>query len=540
MKKMKILGKFLITLCVFLQLVSCESFLEENPKSSLSQNNFFESKKDLDLGVIGLYDVLNSGAMYGFNLGILGELGTDTYTTSSASNDLEPLDNYTLTETYSLAESTWRASYKGIARANFYIKGVKQSGLVSKEIEDVYLAEAYALRALYYFNLVRLWGEVPLETEPAEDLSKVYKRAPIEEVYNQIVKDLLFAKEKLPIKQTQTGRITAGAAQGLLIKVYLTMAGAPLNKGLSHYNLALTEANAFINSADNGIYPYKLLSQYKNVFREINENNTEIIFDAQSIAGELEGSRWGKWGGYAGAQNSIDNAGFNTPKVMPSFYTTYSNEDIIRKRWNVTDSLYNPDRTFKTYGAANVQNYTIAKFRPEPNSFAINGIYAGFSTPLNIPILRYDDVILMAAEAENEVNGPTTKAYAYLNRVRSRVKLTAFTGTNFASLYPNWQAVDAGINLSNPKDAFKEAIFWERGWELCYEGHRRNDLVRWGRLVSTVKNVVRPDYQTKNNSFNVSLKVVSNLNIKTFHDLLPIPAIERKIVKNEFAQNTDY
>ncbi|GEC72763.1 Starch-binding associating with outer membrane [Flavobacterium flevense] len=534
---MKIIGKFLITICIFLQLVSCESFLEENPKSALSQNNFFESKKDLELGVIGLYDILNNQAMYGFNLGILGELGTDTFTTNSASNDFEPLDNYTLTDTYGLVEATWQASYKGIARVNFYIKGVKQSGLVAKEIEDVYLAEAYALRALYYFNLVRLWGDVPLETEPAEDLSKIYTRAPIEDVYNQIVEDLVFAKEKLPIKQTQTGRVTAGAAHGLLIKVYLTMAGAPLNKGLSHYNLALAEANEFITLSDNGTYPYKLLSQYKNVFREINENNTEIIFDAQSLAGDQEGSRWGKWGGYAGPSNDIANAGFGTPRVMPSFYTTYSSQDIIRQRWNVTDSTYNANGTFRTYGAANVQNYTIAKFRPEPNSFDINGVYVGFSTPLNIPILRFDDVLLMAAEAENEVNGPTVKAYGYLNRVRTRVKLTAYNGTNFASLYPNWQASDAGINLSNPKDAFKEAIFWERGWELCYEGHRRYDLVRWGRLMSTVKNVVRPDYVAKNNTFNVNLKVVSPQNIRDFHVLLPIPAKELSIVKNQFTLN---
>ncbi len=536
---MKKISNFLIITGVFLLLVSCEKFLEENPKGTLSQESFFKSKKDLELGAIGLYDILNNQAMYGFNLGILGELGTDTYTTNSASNDFEPLDNYTLSSNHQLIEQTWTASYKGLARINFYIDGVKKSGLVAKEIEDVYLAEAYALRALLYFNLVRLWGAVPLETEPANDLSKIYTRAPIEDVYNQIVKDLVFAKEKLPIKQKQIGRTTAGFAHGLLIKVYLTMAGAPLNKGMSHYQLALKEANDFVSFSDTEKYPYKLLSQYKNVFREINENNTEIIFDAQSIAGDQEGSRWGKWGGYSGPTNAIDDAGFGTPRVMPSFYTTYTTEDNTRKRWNATDSSYRDNGTFITAGA-NIQNYTIAKFRVEPNSFDINGVYVGFSTPLNIPILRYDDVLLMAAEAENEVNGPTPKAYDYLNRVRSRVKITPFNGNNFVALYPNWQATGAGLNLSSRKDAFKEAIFWERGWELCYEGHRRNDLVRWGRLVSTVKNVVRPDYVARNNTFNANLKVVSPVNIKDFHVLYPLPDKELKIANNRFTQNPNY
>ncbi len=536
---MKNISNFLIIIAVFLQLVSCEKFLEENPKSAFLQENFLKSKKDLDLGVVGLYDILNNQTMYGFNLGILGELGTDTYTTNSAVNDFEPLDNYTLSSNYQPLEQTWTAHYKGIARINFYIDGVKKSDLVAKEIEDVYLAEAYALRALLYFNLVRFWGEVPLETEPAIDLYDTYTRAPIENVYNQIVEDLVFAKEKLPIKPKQIGRATAGFAHGLLIKVYLTMAGAPLNKGMSHYELALKEANDFISFSDTQKYPYKLVSQYKNVFREINENNTEIIFDAQSIAGEQEGSRWGKWGGFSGLTNEIDDAGFSTPRVMPSFYTTYIAEDNTRKRWNVTDSSYNDKGAFKTAGA-NIQNYTIAKFRVEPNSFDINGKYVSFQTPLNIPILRYDDVLLMAAEAENEVNGPTPKAYDYLNRVRARVKITPYNGTNFATLYPNWQAAGAGINLSDPKDAFKEALFWERGWELCYEGHRRNDLVRWGRLVSTIKNVVKPDYVAKNNTFNANLKVISPQNIKDYHVLFPIPDKEMKIENNKFTQNPNY
>ena len=536
----KLFNKILVILVLSIAIASCSTFLEENPESAISKDNFFNNENDLELGVIGLYDVLNNDALYGFNLGLLAELGTDTYTTHSPSIQFEPIDNYTHTDVNSLFESVYSASYLGIARANFYIKGIKDVSSLSETIENAYLAEAYTIRALMYFNLVRLWGNVPLETEPAENLSKIYTRASKEDVYNQIVKDLLFAKEYLPITQSLTGRATKGSAHGLLTKVYLTMAGAPLNKGLTHYNLALTEAKEFIQLSDAGTYPYRLLSSYKNVFREINENNTEIVFDAQAIAGPQEGSRWGKWGGIPGPSNDIDNAGFGTPKVMVSFYDSYAEEDIIRKRRNATDSVFNTNGTIRTIPLNNRQLYTISKFRPESNSFEINGEYVGFQTPLNIPILRFDDVLLMAAEAENEVNGPTALAYQYLNRVRSRVGITSYNGSNFNNLYPVWQAADAGIDLNDPKDAFREAIFWERGWELCYEAHRRFDLLRWDRLIPTVKNVIRPDWKDRNNSLNISQKVVSHENIKDFHILFPIPAIELSITNNDFIQNTGY
>ena len=540
--------KLTVLLIVALPMFSCEDFLEENTRGRISQDDFiFETEDDLRLGVVGLYDVLNDQSLYGFNLGIIGELGTDTYTTGSNNADFEPLDNYTLSDTYNSSANVWAASYKGIARVNYYLDAARRAGIVGTDtiidqsIKDAYLGEAYCLRALLYFNLVRFFGDIPLATTPSESLSQEFYAAPQEDVYDQIIEDLKFAKNILPIEQNLTGRATKGAAHGLLIKVYLTMAGAPLNKGLSHFKLALAEAEEFVSLSDGGTYPYALLNSYPKVFSEINENNSEIVFDAQSIAGILEGSRWGKWGGYGATPDTrkiIDNAGFGTPRVMKSFYETYSDEDVIRKRWNATDSTYTDNGTFRRQNTVHL--YSIAKFRPDPKSFSINGFYSDTETPLNIPILRFDDVLLMAAEAENEVNGPTSKALNYLNRIRSRVGLTGYTGTNFLLLYPSWQFEDAGLDLSDPRDRFREAIFWERGWELCYEGHRRNDLVRWNRLIPTVRNVVRPDHEAINNTLNTNLKVVSNINIKDHHVLFPIPLEELGVSNNKFKQNDNY
>lgn len=538
---MKTYFKIGVVLTVILSILSCQDFLEEDPQGLLTQDGFFKSEKNLELGVIGLYDNLNDNNMYGFNIGVVGELGTDTYTTSNRSgNDIENIDDYIITASNNFFNEIWIWSYRLIARCNFYIEGVQGSVVADEPLKAQYMAEARALRALCYFNLVQFFGDVPLSTVPASDLQATFTRDPKEDVYNQIISDLVYAKENLPVRGNYIGRLDKGVAHGLLIKVYLTMAGKPLNLGTEMYQKGLEEAEEFIALADEGTYRYRLLSPYKEVFFENNERNDEIIFDAQALPGNEEGSRWGKWGGYSGNQNVFDAAGFGAPRQIPSFYATYSSEDNDRRLRNATDSVIKNNGGFRTLGANKVYKYTIAKFRPDLNSFSLNGQYAGFETPRDIPVLRYDDVLLMAAELENEVNGPTARAYEWLNRIRTRAKTTPYDGSNFQSLYPTYQAAPAGIDISNPQDAFREAIFWERAWELAYEGHRRNDLNRWGRLISTVQNIVPPAFEAINNSLNDKFKIISPINIQSYHTLLPIPLEQINITKNDFQQNPGY
>ncbi|WNJ20642.1 RagB/SusD family nutrient uptake outer membrane protein [Pontibacter sp. G13] len=520
-------------------LSACNGFLDEAPLGQMSSETFFETEEDLRFGSTGLYDILNSNNLYGHTISLVGDLGADIWTHNGGFVPFEELDRYSFTSNMNIGNIWWVSNYRGIARCNFYIKGVQNSEFAGTAVAERYLGEAYFIRALLYFNLVRTYGDVPLDTVGAEDLSQIYTRDATEDVYTAILNDLQRAKEILPVIQAQKGRATRGAAHGLLVKTYLTMAGQPLNKGMSHYQLALQEAISFEDSVVAGAYPYELLDDYPSIFSEINENNAEIVFDVQAIAGPQEGTRWGKWGGWDGPQNDIDFASNGAPKAVPSFYDSYSVEDIIRQNWNILDSFVNANGALKF--RTNPTQYSIAKFRPEFNSFEINGEYVSFQSPHNTPILRYDDVLLMLAEAENEVNGPTELAYEMLNRVRERVKITPLTASNFSELYPEYQAEDAGIDLNVEQDRFREAIFWERAWELCYEGHRRFDLIRWGRLVPTVQNLMPTQaYVDLNNAQPVNRQLFSPVNIREHHALFPIPQQEMDVAQNDFVQNEGY
>ena len=536
--KSLIINSFTVLLVLF-SATGCKEILKENPESFLGIDNFFTSEKDFQLGIVGLYAQLNDNTMYGFDMFILGELGCDTYTTNSPDPSFEDLDRYTLTSAYNKAASFWQASYSAIARANFFIAGIEQSKAGSQTLKDTYKSEARFLRALHYFNLVRFYGDVPISLVPETSLNTTFTRSPSLDVYNVIIADLESAVADLPANAPQPGRATKGAAMSLLAKVYITMAGSPLNMGKPMYEKALVLLDDVIARSEAGTFKYSLLANYPSIFSERNENNAEIVFDAQAIAGPQEGVRAGKWGGYGGPSNNFSQGSFDTPRAIPSFTRSYKGGDTIRLRWNILDTMLNASG--KYLKRTNINTYTAAKFRPDVNSFSINGNYVGFQTPQNVPIIRYSDVLLMQAEAENAVNGPTEKAYAALNKVRARVKAPLFTEQSvFADLYPTYQAEALSLNLADPATRFQEAIFWERAWELCFEGHRRFDLVRWNRLVSTVKNVVRPNEVATNTATTVNLRIFSYESVKDFHSLLPIPQKERSVQQNNFTQNTGY
>lgn len=593
---MKFIQKIMVVACLVMVaiLASCDDQLELDPVGSLTELN---EPEEYRLGLIGAYDVLNDNNMYGFNMGILAGLGTDTYTTYSNNQGFELIDRYQILSNNPIVSATYNNTYRGIARANFVASEILKapeyippsddlfelsdttvfingdSILVGEddrltvavigtdtltsllasafEIQTVneYLGEAYALRALFHFNLVRLFNNVPLVIEPITDYNTIFTRDPLEDIYAQIVSDLKFAKEVLPPIPAQDGRMSQGAAQGLLAKVYLTMAGYPLQADRVYYDSAYMEAKEFIDLSSGGVYPFGLSPSYAAIFSELNENNEEIIFDAQAVAGSEDGMRWGRWGGFgAGSRNvqQFEDAGQNPPRVLIGFYKSYAEEDLIRRIRNATDTFYN-NAGLNVRGETAFQTYTIAKFRVEPNTFSINGQYTPEQSPVNFPILRYADMLLIAAEAANEMNGaPTPEAYNYLNQVRERVKLTPYDGSNFLAIYPNWQATPGTNNTATAYGAFKEAIFWERAWELCYEAHRKFDLVRWNRFRATVANLFgypdggEADQEASENRNNISDVIFSHQNVRDFHQYYPIPLQEMNIQNNNFQQNPGY
>jgi len=332
---------------------------------------------------------------------------------------------------------------------------------------------------LYYFNLVRLWGAVPLVLHDATSVditSLKTNQSTVAQVYQQIIADLTEA-ENLPATYTgaDIGRATAGAAKSLLVKVYLTQKDW---------------ANTILKAKEvmNGGYGYALFANYADVFNKSAKNGKEHIFSAQFEANSGTGNTSTLMGasftGFAG----------KVPADLPADIGVYNifGAGDTRKAVTFYKTFTNP-ATGTTYTFAS--NY----FRKYVDSTEL-------STPaqsgINFPILRYADVLLMYAEAVNETSGPTADAYNAINLVRNRA--------NIGDLTP-------GLTQS----AFRDALYLERRKEFVQEAQRWFDLVRTGRLVEAVS------------------KVAAKTGVSTKNYLFPIPQSEISI-NSGLIQNTGY
>jgi hypothetical protein len=308
------------------------------------------------------------------------------------------------------------------------------------------MGEAYFLRAFYYFNLVQMFGNIPLIIEPVNLESEQLrpKQVAPADIYTQIVADLK-AAEQAGLNWTDgTGRVSQGAVKSLLAKVYLTMAGYPLQKGNEYYDLAAKKAEEVIDSKQ-----FKLFTTYDDLHNPAKKNVEENIFMVQFRTGLIP-SPW---------QVSIIPYNKNI--------SAYSDE---------TGGLYSTDEFVKSYDAndlrAKEKQFFFTSFTNESNrnqQVNLGGyfIYKHFdnvaqttsgNSDLNWPVIRYADVLLIYAEASNEVSGPTTKAYDAVNAIRTRAQLTALSGVS--------------------KDVFREAVWTERWHELCFENITWFDMVR--------------------------------------------------------------
>lgn len=348
--------------------------------------------------------------------------------------DKELFDNLTFTSTAGSLEAMWKRWYKTIGRATQSIEYTENYGLTDEAYKNRLIGEAKFLRALCYFYLVRGWGDVPIQDK---DLAN---RAPKEEVYAYIEKDLLDAIQVLPAKNeyasTDLGRATKGAAQGLLAKVYLYE-----EKWQESYDYTVSVVNSGL---------YGLESDYATVWRASTENGIESLFEIQargeSVAhgvqqySATQGARgttgWG-WGFNTPSQNLLDAFNAAGDVVRRDATIIFRNSTLWDGR--VVGATENPMYNYKAYSSANA---------------------GADDTDKNIRVLRMAEIYLIQAEAANEL-GKTTEALAALNKVRTRVKLANVTTTN--------------------KDDLRTAIWNERRLELAMEHDRWADLIRTGQ-----------------------------------------------------------
>lgn len=521
-KKMKILNIKInkIGLCVLTSLLltlgSCSDFLVENPKGFLSPTTFFNSEKNIEIALNGVYDGLGnrgmgSNVVFGnYNHGLLsmGEVGTDQMQANNddGSNRFSQLDVFAITSSSELPTDVWRAHYIAINRANTLISRVEPL-LGNSAFDQVklkrYIAEAKFLRAFFYFNLVRFYGAVPLKITETQSLTASdvvgIERSPVLAVYQQIESDLLAAQDDLVLPSqllaTQYGRATKTAAWALLARVYTTWASYPL-KDASKWALAASNAKKVMDSNE-----HTLLADFPSIFKKEFEGNKELIFVVKFSTAVGESSANGGHNGVIGTAGA--NAfspglmtGFGTVRLESSFYDSYSANDQ-RRDWTCSAFLQKGDgTTIPLTTAQKTLNIGMAKFRRD-------GSYISYGCPYDYPLIRYADVLTMHAEASAMANGsPTVESYAALNQVRRRAFKKPIAIADATVDY-------AGLSQTN----FKAAVLQERSWELVSEDCSRwHDLVRTEQLGVVIRAKKRPAALVR---FN-----------ENTHKLFPIPLFE--------------
>ena len=465
-----------------------KEFLDLAPISQQNGNNFYRTAEDMKNALSAVYASLQYTGLYYSSMHIIGDLRSDNteITNPAAGADMQAVDQFTNNAVNSISNTTWNGHYQGIQAANIVIHKIDAVNMAAG-LKAQYKAEAQFLRALMYFNLVRIFGDVPLVKDIINNPQDGYKygRETTAKVYEQIIEDLKAAEQSLPYEYATAdiGRATKGAAMSLLGKVYLTQ---------KSWALAAQKLKEVIDAAAQT--KYQLIASYANIYGVANENNRESIFEVQFRKGASgEGSPYTNQFAPIGSGTAVVSIGNPLGQNIPTanMNSAYEAGDL-RKAASMRNS-------YVLSGATVNHNYII-KYAGVPA--------ANLDSDNNWIVLRYADVLLMYAEALNEqgyvANGP---AFTYLNQVRTRAGLAAKTSTN----------ANTALQVAD-QAAFRLAVEQERRVELAFEGHRWFDLVRTGRAVT----------------------VLGGLDMQPHHVLFPIPQTQIDINPSLISQNQGY
>ena len=441
-----------LLLCLLLlTTMSCENLLEEKPESFFVESNSFQSAKDATSAINGVYNRLRT--VYNMTIINLADVSGEELEINALQAEPRDIDLNRYTSANTIFDGFYTNSYLLIDRANRVIVNVPGIAMDTK-LRDQVVGEAKFIRALAYFNLVRAFGNVPLITSPTADVVNVQRtRDDAEKVYQQIMQDLKEAEAVLPLKYTvisEIGRATSGAAKAMLAKVYLTR---------KDYTNAVAKAKEVIDSK-----AYSLFATYKDIFPPEKKNGVEHIFSVQfSCVLATYGSPMAEAFALVFTYPVQQAGGFHY--VTPYHVNSYMAGDL-RKDINVMMQGINPQT-----GAIIKPG---ADQGPGSNKYLDPLACGRQQARNNFMVIRYADVLLMYAEALNELNGPTTEAYNAINQIRARARGGVAVTTGPPDL--------KGLT----KEQFRDAILQERSWELCFEGHRRWDLLRTGKYIETL------------------------------------------------------
>lgn len=460
-------------------LCSCTD-LTEQPYTFIAPNTFYKNADELDMAVNSVYNGYQKafgGSTYKYTmyLELLTEFGSPAYAKDNAQNWHAWVDVNNSSNTFPV----WGSAYTVINRANVVL-GRGDGINMDETLKKRYFAEARFLRALTYFNLVRLFGGVPIPdgyTKNAENLA--IPRKTVDETYDYIIADLQYAEENLPLKSTYSSdnkwRPAKGAAEALLGDVYLTRGS--MNDNKEYYQKAKEYLGKVIESKEYQLEPnFKDLWYYWNTN---NKNGKESLFEIQY--GPLSGE-YNNMHVMFGVNITEATLGcYMYRRFGPSIqaYESYSDSDA-RKEGTMLTKFYRTEKGNKNHILDTLE------FVPSDNGFYPGTKGWNTASPgnikyydrtessanlmfpqANIYVIRYADVLLNYAEAENYLNGPTADALEKFNAVRNRANLPSLSGMG--------------------KSELDDDIFRERGWELIGEGQLYYDELRTGRLGKNVK-----------------------------------------------------
>ncbi|WP_271765484.1 RagB/SusD family nutrient uptake outer membrane protein [Aquimarina algiphila] len=469
-------------------MISCSDDFVDVDSEDPNSEDFFNTEEEYQDALIAAYDLLQSTYL---NV-MLGEIASDnTLAGGESATDspgIQEIDDMIHTPVNQQLRDIWSWMYAGVNRTNYIMEFQDKTDFSGKE---GVIAQTRFLRAYYYFELVKWFGDVPLAIDKRIQFGEQFDidRTSKAEVYALIEEDLLFAADNLPVTQAEAGRITQGAARALLGKVYL-------------FQDKFTEAAVILDQVIAG--PYDLVVDYNSIFEQEGENNIESVFEVQYTDEEgagfdcLQCSEGNVAVGFNGIRNysgTVFDSGFSFNVPTEEVFNAFEAGDIRRDvaildidAWAATTGA-----TFST-GFEHTGYYNRKYIARQGD---LNTGDANLTNPNNYRAIRFADVLLMAAEAHNRKSTPDDiQAQIYLNRLRTRAQLADITAT--------------GATLT-------DAIYNERRVELVGEGHHFFDLVRTGRAAQEIEGFTTGK-----------------------HEVFPIPLIEIQLAGNRWNQNPGY
>lgn len=501
---MKKLSKY-IFLGILLILSSCTK-LEEEPISILVPGQYFNTEADAEAAVMGAYALLSSDNYYGRRLTMVLQLlgdDIDIADIGTQSSRIQ-LNGFTHDASNQDVLAVWQLAYLGVGAANAAIDGIPNVQMDEAK-KNALIAEARMVRALNYYHLVQLFGDIPYIGEFVTDPSSIQdvSKTPANEVYQHIIEDCEFGIANLPdvFASNIKSRATKGVAHTLLSSVYMV---------LQQWDKAAEQAEAVINDA--GKYQYSLASDYQDLWKADLGHQAEHVW-VVDFTGGITGEN-GTNQDYTAPMTGVRDAdmlGWSVLVPSPGMYESFDNNDYRKKVSYLTETpikgVMTPYQNWKW------PKIHTAKWCLYPGAGA-NA--EGADSDIKHVIFRYAEVLLMAAESLNESNGgPTEKAYEYINAIRRRARNTP-EGVKSTPI-----DVPAGLS----QEAFRAAVREERRVELAFEWKRWYDLKRWDIVVEAF---TRDGAYEKRN------------NVKDFHKLLPIPQEEIGRNANLLPQNAGY